>query len=106
MYQLAEDLPKDTTITEEDELIAKAASVIIKRRERKFSPELQDKLIEWLNLWEKWAFRAVASQENLPKEKRNTLGTSIEDLSKLFRFTAFWLDKRSQFDEWVQGGEE
>jgi CRISPR-associated protein Cmr2 len=106
MYQLAEDLPKHTAITENDELIAKAARVIINRRDREFSPELQEKLLKWLNLWETWAYRAIASQEKLPKEKRNILGTKIEDLSKLLRFTAFWLDKMSQFDEWVTGGDE
>lgn len=100
LYRLAEDLPKHTAITKSDRLIAKAATVIINRRDQKLSQELKDKLAYWLEHWEDWAYHAN------PNYDKDILGTKIEDLSKLLRFTAFWLDKMAQFDEWVEGGDE
>ena len=100
LYRLAEELPKHAVITKNDGLIAKAATVIINRREQNFPQELKNRLIKWLVLWEDWAYHAN------PNYTKDCLGTRLEDLSKLLRFTAFWLDKMSQFDDWIVGGEE
>ena len=106
LYRLAEELPKHTDVTKDDRLIAKAAAVIINKRDRLVSPELQTKLVDWLNLWEEWAFRARESESKKPENQRNLLATGIQDLSKILRFTAFWLDKMAHFDSWITGGDE
>lgn len=116
LYRLAEELPLHTCITEEDKLISKATEVIINKRDEKIPDEVKQSLINWLDEWEKWAYDPVkyssksgenegstASETN--KLQKEYLGTNISDLAKLLRFTAFWLDKMHQHQQWTKGGQ-
>lgn len=56
-------------------------------------------LASWLADWEIWALsKRLDDQESL--------GTTIQDLGNLLRFTAFWVDKRVEREMWVSTNEE
>jgi CRISPR-associated protein Cmr2 len=91
LYRLAEELPRRAVVTENDQLFSKAAKVIMASRDKELPvfPQLQ----KWLDQWEDWA-----------KVNPNALGTQPEDLGKLLRFTAFWVDKRVERHKWKEAG--
>jgi CRISPR-associated protein Cmr2 len=115
LYRLADELPRHTCITESDQLISKAANVIIEKREQKLPDCVKINLINWLNQWEKWAYDPVkyTQQNSVNQDSQETseptnsnhqkdLGTDINDLANLLKFTAFWIDKMNQHNSWVK----
>ncbi|MEA5620903.1 type III-B CRISPR-associated protein Cas10/Cmr2 [Cronbergia sp. UHCC 0137] len=94
LYRLAEELPRRAAITDNYYLFSKAAKVIMDSRDR--SKQLEPtfaKIEKWLDKWEDWV--KSASQNNL-----ELIGTTPEDLGKILRFTAFWIDKRVERLQW------
>lgn len=68
--------------------------------------------INWLDNWENWVNNPQSSQNTTTdddnsavNEDQNLLGTDIQDLAKLLRFSSFWLDKVQQHQQWTQGGQ-
>ena len=96
LYRLAEDLPRHAAITPDSKLLSQAAKVICDRRNEELTEDLKEELAKWLDLWEEWAYRA---QQSAGEE---TLGTTEADLAKLLRFSAFWVDKMTQQQNWTQ----
>lgn len=91
LYRLAEELPRRATVTPNAQLFAKAAAVIINRRDESKKLSNFAQIEAWLNAWEDWAKTVPA----------DALGTQPEDLGKLLRFSAFWVDKMVQQSQWV-----
>ncbi|MCC3568075.1 MAG: type III-B CRISPR-associated protein Cas10/Cmr2 [Oscillatoriales cyanobacterium] len=105
LYRLAEELPTHAALTESDRLLTKAAKVIINSRDESLPQPVQDALRDWLNNWEDWAYRVDMNWQQLRKQKPEQpqpVGCSIQDLAKLLRFSAFWLDKMAQQNSWGQ----
>jgi CRISPR-associated protein Cmr2 len=105
LYRLAEELPTHAALTESDRLLTKAAKVIINSRDESLPQPVQDALRDWLNNWEDWAYRVDMNWQQLRKQKPEEpqpVGCSIQDLAKLLRFSAFWLDKMAQQNSWGQ----
>ncbi|MGK7872773.1 MAG: type III-B CRISPR-associated protein Cas10/Cmr2 [Xenococcaceae cyanobacterium] len=138
LYRLAEELPRHAAITQDDQLVAKAAEAIANRRDNQKKINTLPHLIEWLKQWEAWASQVETAwqkqqqknpgsgkqvvifalslliQSGLyqlaslllqdyqnPQEPR-PLGITLEELAKLLRFTAFWLDKMEQRAAWLE----
>lgn len=117
LHRLADELPRHAALSSDLQLICKAAKVILESRDRGFKeipedcdPEIREQikqtheqlkqaLLDWLKGWEHWAWQAS-------KQPETSLGTTLEDLSSLLRFSAFWADKRSQRLAWAQLSEE
>lgn len=103
LYRLAEELPTHAALTESDRLISKAARVIIKSRDEPLPENIEKALDSWFNAWEDWAYcvdmdwkeREARKTPEEPRESK-PVGCSIQDLAKLLRFSAFWLDKKAQ----------
>ena len=112
LYILADKLPQYSQFTESDRLFSKAAEVIIERRDKKIDGEVKNALLDWIDKWEQWCLRAnpdysqpekksqQAKNSEGEKEEQRFLGTKPEDLSKLLRFSAFWLNKMEQRRKW------
>lgn len=96
LYRLAETLPQRAYLTASDRLLSKAALVIINRRDETLSETIKTNLCHWLDEWEQWAFY---TQKYLGE---NALGTQPQDLANLLRFSAFWVDKMRQRNQWVK----
>ncbi len=94
LYRLAEDLPKHACVTECDRLLSQAAEVILNRREETLSDQVKNALLNWINQWEQWAFHARKAAGE------SALGTQEKDLAMLLKFSAFWVDKMVQRQEW------
>lgn len=92
LLRLAEELPRRATVTESHQLFSKAAQVIMSRRDESKKLEVFPKIIDWLNEWEGW----VSSCET----NSTALGTKPEDLGNILRFSAFWVDKMVQRQQW------
>jgi CRISPR-associated protein Cmr2 len=113
LYRLAEELPLRCAVTEGDRLFALAATTILARRERsKEWDEIVPDLIDWLNCWENWILdqwknwkkNTNAEDKSLKNWlKQKELGTQPEELGRLLRFSAFWIDKKHQRDQWRKG---
>jgi CRISPR-associated protein Cmr2 len=96
LYRLSEELPKRAFIDETLRLIPKAAEVILNRREAKDKLTAEFNHIQtWLTKWETWAIDKQAIHDD-------PIGTKLEDLGNLLRFTAFWVDKRVERHNWCQ----
>ncbi|MEO1297608.1 MAG: type III-B CRISPR-associated protein Cas10/Cmr2, partial [Cyanobacteria bacterium J06636_16] len=92
--RLAEELPKHAEVTVCDRLCYQAAKAILLRREDQLPHEVQEAILSWLSQWETWAW--AASQTDA-----NAIGTTLDDLAALLRFTAFWVSRRRQELNWV-----
>jgi CRISPR-associated protein Cmr2 len=111
LYRLAEELPRHAALTKHNRLIDKAARVIIKSRDEPLRENTEKALYSWFNDWEDWAYflqeewkeREERKMPEEPKEPQ-PVGCSIQDLAKLLRFSAFWLDKMGQQQSWGRGG--
>ena len=110
LYRLAEELPKRAEVTADLELCAKAAKVILNRRDAQKELEKPfERLEAWIGEWERWAWeerekerlKLEAQQLELTQD-RLPLGTTPDELGYLLRFTAFWIDKMVQRQQWVQ----
>jgi hypothetical protein len=107
LYRLSEELPRRADLTENYYLFRAAASVIWDKTQiSEVLPETaKQALLTWLTEWEKWAWesRQWAKQQAEQSQPENPpLGTSPEDLGKLLRFSAFWVDKKLQREKWKQ----
>ncbi|MUG93052.1 type III-B CRISPR-associated protein Cas10/Cmr2 [Scytonema sp. UIC 10036] len=91
LYRLAEELPKRASITENDQLFSKAAKVIMESRENSKKLDIFSDIKKWLDRWEEWA-----------RGNPEAIGAKPEDLGKLLRFTAFWVDKRVERHKWKE----
>ncbi|APB32483.1 Putative hydrolase of the HD superfamily (permuted catalytic motifs) [Gloeomargarita lithophora Alchichica-D10] len=92
LYRLSEELPLRCSVTKNDKLFALVTRTILARRERKDQfQDILEPLENWLNDWEKWAF-----------EHQNQLGSTPDDLAKILRLSAFWVDKMHQRQSWVK----
>ena len=147
LYRLAEELPKRAEVTENLGLCAKAAKVILNRRDAQavLQPTF-DRLEAWIGEWEQWAWEERKKERKRLEEKhgedlcafglhysimqkegslrflfnylsflrrktielakkRLPLGTTPDDLGKLLRFSAFWVDKMVQRQQWAEAQE-
>ncbi|HIK13508.1 MAG TPA: type III-B CRISPR-associated protein Cas10/Cmr2 [Oscillatoriaceae cyanobacterium M33_DOE_052] len=95
-YRLAEELPKHAFVTPCNRLFSKAAKVILMRRDNPLPENQQLAIMAWLDEWEDWAKNAGQKSDEKP------IGTSEQDLSRLLRFTAFWLDKMALLNDWIE----
>lgn len=97
LYRLAEELPQHACATPNQQLFAKAARVILSRRDesKKISQQAEQALEKWLNDWEAWVNQATGNSQS------QALGTRAEDLGKLLRFSAFWAEKIAERKKWV-----
>jgi CRISPR-associated protein Cmr2 len=114
LHRLAEELPRRASITDNYYLFSKAAKVIMDNREH--SQHLEPtfaKIARWLDKWEDWVKSVsphptkpldISSNGSDPNSQRCPLGTQPEDLAKILRFTAFWVDKRVERWQWGGGG--
>ncbi|MFB2921827.1 type III-B CRISPR-associated protein Cas10/Cmr2 [Aerosakkonema funiforme] len=95
LYRLAEELPRRAVVTDDYHLFSKAAKVILSRRDesKKLNSDLEKSLIKWLDAWEDWV-------KTIPQEEEKAIGTKPEDLGKLLRFSAFWVDKMVERETW------
>ena len=111
LYRLAEELPSHAALTKSDRLISKAARVIIRSRDEPLPENIGNALESWFNAWEDWAYRVDMDWQErearkTPEQPREPkpVGCSIQDLAKLLRFSAFWVDKMAQQQSWGRGG--
>ena len=100
LYRLSEELPQRVSVFPDCPLIRKAAEVILDRREEQLQTRF-DAVLAWIGDWETWAIKKQAGEANKPP-----IGTEIQDLSKLLRFTAFWVDKRVERLAWGKPADE
>lgn len=109
LYRLSEELPRRAVLTENYYLFREAASVIWDNTQiSEVMPETaKEALLTWLTEWENWAGNALQywekQQAEQPQPENPPWGTSSEDLGKLLRLSAFWVDKKLQRDKWQQG---
>ncbi len=99
LHRLAEELPLRCEVSRNNRLFELATTVILSRRDR--SEELKairDPLVSWINAWEDLAFKF--------QDKPEGLGTTPADLGNLLRFSAFWVDKKKQRDDWINKPKE
>jgi CRISPR-associated protein Cmr2 len=94
LYRLAEDLPQRACVTPSHQLFAKAAAVIMAGRDERKHLSNFSHLETWLNQWEDWV-------NSLPHQDQPLLGTQPEDMGNLLRFSAFWVDKMTQRQAWL-----
>ncbi|MHC5672887.1 type III-B CRISPR-associated protein Cas10/Cmr2 [Nostoc sp.] len=92
LYRLAEELPQRACVTKTNKLFSQAAKVIMMRRDSNKQLDVFPKIAAWLDAWEDWV--------NKYEDNSDALGTKPEDLGKLLRFTAFWVDKRVERHKW------
>ena len=93
LYRLSEELPQRVNVSPDCPLVRKASEVILGRREEQLTERFTF-VLDWIADWEQWAIRKQTESEHPP------IGTQIADLSKLLRFTAFWIDKRIERNGW------
>lgn len=99
LYRLAEELPKRADINYPD-LFPLAAQVIMNRRDSERDlPAVEAPLREWLAAWAQWAHSTAAANPEQP-------GATSEDIGYLLRFTAFWVDKMVQRQQWQHPAED
>jgi len=92
LYRLAEELPQRACVTQTSRLFSQAAKVIMTRRDNNKQLDVFPKIAAWLDSWEDWV------KQN--QDDSDALGTKPEDLGKLLRFTAFWVDKQVERYKW------
>lgn len=97
--RLAEELPKHAAVTKEHSLCCLAAKAILLRREDQLPDDVQKAILGWLAHWETWAWTAKQTDAD-------AIGTSLDNLAALLRFTAFWVSRRRQEMNWVGGLEQ
>jgi CRISPR-associated protein Cmr2 len=109
LYRLSEELPLRADVG----LVAKAAKVMLDRREEQMEDHFQA-ILSWLEQWEVWAggkrklHQQLHQQLHQPSENaENPPGTRMEDLVAMLRFTAFWVAHRVERYGWAsKTGEE
>lgn len=109
LYRLAEELPRRAEVTEKELLFHKAASVIWHKSElsQKLKENEEDNFLCWLEKWEEWAGKAWQQwkeREQKNPDEKQPLGIDPEELGKLLRFSAFFVDKKLQREKWGENG--
>lgn len=108
LYRLAEELPRHAVITENYKMVSEATRVILTSRDTPLSEQTRQYIYQWLDEWELWAWGIQKNwnpQQNRFEDKSETpLGIGIEDLAKVLRFSAFWVDKMAQYQRWTKEG--
>lgn len=99
LYRLAEELPRRAEVTANNKLFHLAAKVIMESREESKRLPNFPQILSWLDNWENWAYEMT---QNIPNNGDIPLGTKPEDLGKILRFSAFWVDKMVQRQQWVE----
>jgi CRISPR-associated protein Cmr2 len=97
LHRLAEELPKHTCLTESDRLLSKAAYVILNQRDQPPTLAFQESLLQWLDGWEEWA---LAANRSAARTGKRALGADLKSLGQLLRFSAFWVSRYAQQQEW------
>ena len=117
LYRLAEELPRRASITKDYKLFSKVAKVIMDSRDSNKKLEEFNKIENWLDEWESWVKKVITkwAEDNLEnwkelsfedwfkelqESKSKPVGIELEDLAKILRFTAFWVDKRVERQKW------
>ncbi|KAB8313872.1 type III-B CRISPR-associated protein Cas10/Cmr2 [Tolypothrix campylonemoides VB511288] len=105
LLRLAEELPRRATVTENYQLFAQAANVIMARRDESKKLGNFKNITDWLNVWEDWVKSLKPEKMTWKKwidklEVEQRLGTKPGDLGNLLRFSAFWVDKMVQRQNW------
>jgi CRISPR-associated protein Cmr2 len=102
LYRLSEELPLRADVG----LVAKAAKVILDRREETMETHFAA-ILNWLKEWEEWAEEKRKTHKKL-EDSKNPPGTRMEDLGAMLRFTAFWVNHRVERYGWASktAGEE
>ncbi len=105
LYRLSQELPDRAWFTENRiGLFSKAAQVIAARRDTNLDEDVKHGLVSWVERWETWVSEtdryAHQSRDRNLKENPIPVGCRAEDLSAILRFTAFWLDKVAQRNDW------
>lgn len=98
LNRLAEDLPKHAAVSEHHQMCTYAAKAILLRREDRQIELAEAAILGWITQWEAWAW---AAQQNALTSSSKAIGTSLEDLSALLKFTAFWISHRRQELSWT-----
>lgn len=80
LHRLATDIPQHC-YPSADRLISQAIRAILSRRQIPLPTGFDEQLMAWCDRWEDWAMA-----------NSGALGTDLQDLMHLFRFSAFWLD--------------
>ncbi|MEM8642450.1 MAG: type III-B CRISPR-associated protein Cas10/Cmr2 [Cyanobacteria bacterium P01_G01_bin.54] len=99
LNRLAEELPKHVEVTPNYQLCCQAARAILMRREDQLPEVVHASILSWLSQWEAWAW--AAQQTAKRQDVEEALGTELEDLASLLRFTSFWISRRRQELSWV-----
>jgi CRISPR-associated protein Cmr2 len=102
LYRLSEELPLRADVG----LVAKAAKVILDRREETMETHFAA-ILNWLKEWEEWAEKKRKTHKKI-EDSKNPPGTRMEDLGAMLRFTAFWVNHRVERYGWASktAGEE
>ena len=98
LNRLAEELPKHAAITENYHMCQHAAKAILLRREDRQIELAEDAILAWITDWEAWAW---AAQQTAKNASEKAIGTTLEDLAALLKFTAFWVSRRRQELSWT-----
>lgn len=104
LNRLAEDLPKHAVVTETHQMCCQAAKAILLRREDRQIENAENAILSWISQWEAWAWAArqtAKTQRDALGRPEKALGTSLDDLAALLRFTAFWVSRRRQELNWT-----
>lgn len=99
LYRLAEELPRHADLTQDLKLVSKAARVIINSRDTPIAEETQNKICDWFDDWECWAFAVQDRWKSQGEQEPKPLGITMDDLAKILRFSAFWLDKMANLEQ-------
>lgn len=101
--RLAEDLPVHAAVTEKHQLCKQAAQAILLRREDQLPDKVKTAILTFLSNWETWAWAAIQQAKQSSNSSEKAKGTSMDDLAALLKFTAFWISRRRQELNWVDG---
>ena len=94
LYRLSEELPQRVKLSPDCPIVRKAAGVILSCREEQLQARFEN-VLNWIEDWEQWAIKKQKETDDIPP-----IGTTIESLSALLRFTAFWVSKRVERLAW------
>ncbi|MBE9176925.1 hypothetical protein IQ225_19205 [Synechocystis salina LEGE 06155] len=101
LHRLAEILSQHGLVTEQTLLIQKATEIVLMHRDEQLDEDTCQALITWLNQWETWAWLTTQDVlENQDLDGAQPLGTRIEDLVCLLRFSAFMVERLEQHQTW------
>lgn len=104
LNRLAEELPKHAAVTEHHQMCCQAAKAILLRREDRQIEAAEGAILSWISQWEAWAWAAqqtALTRRDALGRPEKAIGTTLDDLAALLRFTAFWVSRRRQELNWT-----